>query len=192
MLFSLYIWHCLTILQSPNDTSTLDFASLVRGALLRELTHKATCQSCKRFSTFTSHRTIHSRELPPLLAVNTAVHDEETLRPWLDVRRQRFLTPQVELRGDLDGVDGRAQARAPGRNLDVARSRPGRPQDDGAGRNGRRGDGSRSRVKSREGFRSIVHKLLSESRNGRPPGGLARGRFARAHALLSRGRNGLR
>ena len=75
------------------------------GALLRELTHKATCQSCKRFSTFTSHRTIHSRELPPLLAVNTAVHDEETLRPWLDVRRQRFLTPQVELRGDLDGVD---------------------------------------------------------------------------------------
>ena len=105
MLFSLYIWHCPTILQSPNDTSTLDFASLVRGALLRELTHKATCQSCKRFSTFTSHRTIHSRELPPLLAVNTAVHDEETLRPWLDVRRQRFLTPQVELRGDIDEVD---------------------------------------------------------------------------------------
>ncbi|KAI4525371.1 hypothetical protein K525DRAFT_234573 [Schizophyllum commune Loenen D] len=91
--------------RSPNDTSTLDFASLVRGALLRELTHKATCQSCKRFSTFTSQRTIHSRELPPLLAVNTAVHDEETLRPWLDVRRQRFLTPQVELRGDINGVD---------------------------------------------------------------------------------------
>uniref|UniRef100_D8PTC9 PAN2-PAN3 deadenylation complex catalytic subunit PAN2 n=1 Tax=Schizophyllum commune (strain H4-8 / FGSC 9210) TaxID=578458 RepID=D8PTC9_SCHCM len=96
--------------RSPNDTSTPDFASLVRGALLRELTHKATCQSCKRFSTFTSRRTIPSRELPPLLAVNTAVHDEETLRPWLDVRRQRFLTPQVELRGDINGVDDQETA----------------------------------------------------------------------------------
>ena len=92
-------------LHSSSAFTSIRVASLVRGALLRELTHKATCQSCKRFSTFTSHRTIHSRELPPLLAVNTAVHDEETLRPWLDVRRQRFLTPQVELRGDLDGVD---------------------------------------------------------------------------------------
>ncbi|KAL1747522.1 ubiquitin carboxyl-terminal hydrolase-domain-containing protein [Schizophyllum fasciatum] len=92
--------------KGPNDSSPPeDFAGLVRGALLRELTHKATCQSCKRFSSFSSRRTIPSRDLPPLLAVNAAVHNEESLRPWLDVRRQRFLSPRIELRGDINGAD---------------------------------------------------------------------------------------
>ncbi|KAH9857626.1 ubiquitin carboxyl-terminal hydrolase-domain-containing protein [Lenzites betulinus] len=82
-----------------------DFASILRNSLLRRTTHKATCQSCKLFAAFESRRAIRSRDLPPVLAVNAAVHNEDTQKFWLDQRRQTFLKPTVELRGQVDGMD---------------------------------------------------------------------------------------
>lgn len=91
---------------SSNDlASEMDFASILRNSLLRQTTHKATCQTCKQFATFESRRSIRTRDLPPILAVNAAVHNEETHRFWRDQRRQTFLKPRIELRGQVEGMD---------------------------------------------------------------------------------------
>ncbi|KAH9843028.1 ubiquitin carboxyl-terminal hydrolase-domain-containing protein [Rhodofomes roseus] len=82
-----------------------DFASLLRTSLLRPTTHKATCQTCKHFATFESKRSIRSRDLPPLLAVNAACHSEEAHKVWRDNRNQTFLKPSVELHGQLEGME---------------------------------------------------------------------------------------
>ena len=37
--------------------------------------------------------------------MNAAVHNEETHKFWLDQRRQTFLKPRVELRGQFEGMD---------------------------------------------------------------------------------------
>lgn len=89
-----------------NDVAAeTDFASVLRASVLRQATHKATCQTCKQFATFESRRAIRSRDLPPVLAVNAAAHGEEAHRYWRDQRRQTFLRPRIELHGQVDGMD---------------------------------------------------------------------------------------
>jgi hypothetical protein len=65
------------------------------------MSHKATCQNCKVVRTFDSNRFIATSDLPPVLAVNANVYNDETLDHWLDTRKQIFLTPTVELYGQL-------------------------------------------------------------------------------------------
>ena len=65
------------------------------------MSHKATCQNCKVVRTFDSNRFVAASDLPPVLAVNANVHNEETLEHWLDTRKQIFLAPTVELYGQL-------------------------------------------------------------------------------------------
>ena len=81
------------------------FPDILRASLIRQMTHKATCQTCKQFSTFSSRRSISSVDLPPILAVNASVYNEENLRYWMDTRSGRFLAPIVEMRGEVEGVD---------------------------------------------------------------------------------------
>ncbi|KAJ7702241.1 ubiquitin carboxyl-terminal hydrolase-domain-containing protein [Mycena rosella] len=88
-----------------NEPLPLDFTAILRNALLRQMSHKATCQSCKHFSNFSSRRSIASRDLPPILAVNASVYTPESLSYWLDNRNQTFLKPQIELHGQVKGVD---------------------------------------------------------------------------------------
>lgn len=83
----------------------MDFTSILRGALLRQMTHKATCQTCKQFAYFSTRRSIPSSDLPPILAINTCAYNEETLAFWLDTRAGTFLTPRVDLHGQIDGID---------------------------------------------------------------------------------------
>lgn len=82
-----------------------DFASILRNSLLRNMTHKATCQTCKQFSNFTSRRSIPSKDLPPVLALNASVYNEESLNTWQDTRNETFLQPQISLHGQIEGVD---------------------------------------------------------------------------------------
>ncbi|KAI0811211.1 PAB-dependent poly-A-specific ribonuclease subunit PAN2 [Irpex lacteus] len=84
-----------------------DFASILRNSLLRHSSHKATCPSCnKQFSTFDSRRSIATKDIPPILAVNAVAFTEETLKFWRDGRNQQtFLSPTVELRGQINGQD---------------------------------------------------------------------------------------
>ncbi|KAH9923912.1 ubiquitin carboxyl-terminal hydrolase-domain-containing protein [Epithele typhae] len=82
--------------RAPDAVGEADFAST---------THKATCQTCKQFSTFETRRAIHSRDLPPILAVNAAAHGEEAHKFWRDSRRQTFLRPRVQIHGQIDGMD---------------------------------------------------------------------------------------
>ncbi|KZT11602.1 cysteine proteinase [Laetiporus sulphureus 93-53] len=92
--------------RKPGDvTPEVDFASMLRHSLLRPTTHKATCQTCKQFSTFESRRSIRTRDLPPILAVNAAVFTEDTFKFWRDQRNQTFLKPTIEVRGQVEGID---------------------------------------------------------------------------------------
>ena len=82
-----------------------DFASILRNSLLRQMTHKATCQTCKQFATFSSRRSISTSDLPFVLAVNASAYNDENLGFWLDDRDQAFLMPQVEIQGQVEGED---------------------------------------------------------------------------------------
>ena len=73
--------------------------------MLREVTYKATCPFCKRVAVFESRRSFATKDLPPVLAVNTSVFNQENIKFWLDVKKRRFLTPSVSLHGRIDGVD---------------------------------------------------------------------------------------
>jgi hypothetical protein len=88
-----------------NEPLPLDFTAILRNALLRHMSHKATCQTCKHFSNFSSRRSIASRDLPPILAVNASVYTPESLSYWLDNRGQTFLKSQIELHGQVEGID---------------------------------------------------------------------------------------
>lgn len=85
--------------------NAVDFATVLRSSLIREMSYKATCQTCKQFSTFESRRLIASRDLPPILAVNASVYNPENLRLWLDTKHGTFVKPFVEIRGQVDGID---------------------------------------------------------------------------------------
>ena len=54
---------------------------------------------------FESRRSFATKDLPPVLAVNTSVFDQENIKFWLDMKKRRFLTSSVSLHGRVDGVD---------------------------------------------------------------------------------------
>ncbi|KAF8894503.1 ubiquitin carboxyl-terminal hydrolase-domain-containing protein [Infundibulicybe gibba] len=85
--------------------SPVEFTNILRSSLLRHMTHKATCQTCKQFSSFSSRRLIPSRDLPPILAVNARADNEDLLAHWIDWRGRTFLKAKVELQGEIDCVD---------------------------------------------------------------------------------------
>jgi len=92
--------------QSPtSEQQPIDFASTLQNSLFRTMAHKATCQNCKQHTTFTTCRSLSSLSLPPFLAVNASVYNEESLGFWQDSRSQRFLQPQVYLHGQARGID---------------------------------------------------------------------------------------
>ncbi|KAI0303542.1 PAB-dependent poly-A-specific ribonuclease subunit PAN2 [Multifurca ochricompacta] len=78
-----------------------DLVSVLQASLLRQMSHKATCLNCKVVRTFDSNRFVATSDLPPILAVNANVYNEESLEHWLDNRRQRFLAATIELHGQL-------------------------------------------------------------------------------------------
>ena len=68
--------------------------------------HKATCPTCnKQFATFESTRSIATRQLPPILALNAGAFSEENLKFWKDGRHSTFLPNSMELRGQVNGQD---------------------------------------------------------------------------------------
>lgn len=68
------------------------------------MSHKATCQTCKQFSTFASRRSLATKDLPLVLAVNASAYNEENLSFWLD-DKSNFLNPTIEIQGQVEGVD---------------------------------------------------------------------------------------
>lgn len=83
----------------------MDFNSIIQDSLLREVTYKATCPFCRRVAVFESRRSFATSDLPPVLAVNTSVFNQENIKFWLDVKKRRFLSSSVSLHGQTDGVD---------------------------------------------------------------------------------------
>ncbi|KIM28988.1 hypothetical protein M408DRAFT_329031 [Serendipita vermifera MAFF 305830] len=74
-----------------------DFASILRNSLLRDYTHKATCQFCKQLTIQQTRRPLAANELPPLLLINASVHNDDAQRFWHDTRTTRFLKPFLGL-----------------------------------------------------------------------------------------------
>ena len=107
--FARYLPCTYPLIIPVNKTGTVepaaDFNSIIQDSLFREVTYKATCPFCRRVVVFESRRSLATKDLPPVLAVNTSVFDQENIKFWLDVKRRRFLTPTVSLRGQIDGVD---------------------------------------------------------------------------------------
>ena len=56
---------------------------------------------------FESRRNISSKNLPPIISVNTMVYesDNHLHKYWIDGRQGPLLKPFVELTGQIDGVD---------------------------------------------------------------------------------------
>lgn len=94
------IWQSKT-----NNVVDTDFASVLRSSLLRQMTLKKTCQTCKQFGTFSSRRSIATKDLPLVLAINASAYNEDSHAIWISSRSHSFLQPQVELQGQVDGVD---------------------------------------------------------------------------------------
>ncbi|KAG9318200.1 ubiquitin carboxyl-terminal hydrolase-domain-containing protein [Chiua virens] len=97
--------HVVDITYPRKPVPQAAFADILRASLIRQMTHRATCQTCKQFSTFSSRRSIPTADLPPVLAVNASVYNDDNIRYWMDTRAGRFLGPTVELRGEVEGVD---------------------------------------------------------------------------------------
>lgn len=104
-----HLLSCFTPLKPVNKTGTTepsaDFNSIIRDSLLSEVTYKATCPFCRRVAVFESRRSLATRDLPPVLAVNTSVFNQENIKFWLDAKKRRFLTPSIRLHGQVDGID---------------------------------------------------------------------------------------
>ncbi|EJD06087.1 uncharacterized protein FOMMEDRAFT_78690 [Fomitiporia mediterranea MF3/22] len=92
-----------------NNPPQADFASIIRESLLRSNVYKATCPLCKQFSSNESRKSVPSKDLPPVLALNTSIYEagNSSHRLWFDsrLRQSNFLQPFVEIRGQVDGVD---------------------------------------------------------------------------------------
>lgn len=80
---------------------------MVQESIIRDITHKATCPSCKQFTTFNSRRAILSKDLPPILTINSVIYEpgNPSHKLWLDNRHETFVKPFIEVRGQVDGVD---------------------------------------------------------------------------------------
>jgi PAB-dependent poly(A)-specific ribonuclease subunit 2 len=82
------------------------FASVLRESLLHQMSYRASCQACKQFSNMSTRRSIATRDLPPILAVNAGAPTEESIRLWIDgPKGETFLKTRVEVRGEVGGVE---------------------------------------------------------------------------------------
>ena len=104
-----HLLSCFTLLKPINKTGTVEpsqnFNSIIRDSLLSEVTYKATCPFCRRVATFESRRSLATKDLPAVLAINTSVFNQENIKFWLDAKKRRLLTPSISLHGQVDGVD---------------------------------------------------------------------------------------
>ncbi|KAF8163190.1 ubiquitin carboxyl-terminal hydrolase-domain-containing protein [Crassisporium funariophilum] len=83
---------------------SIDFSTILQSSLFHKLTHKAICQNCKQFCTFTTCRSASSQNMPAFLAVNASVYDDEDFSFWQDARGQTFLQAQMYLHGQNKGI----------------------------------------------------------------------------------------
>lgn len=91
----------------------LDFASILRSSLDRDIIYKSTCQNCKHLSNHRSARTLSRQHMPPILAINAGVNTDEHFKFWQDPASSSargFLTSSVTLpmrSEESAGVQGR-------------------------------------------------------------------------------------
>ncbi|KAF9532295.1 ubiquitin carboxyl-terminal hydrolase-domain-containing protein [Crepidotus variabilis] len=100
-----YLTHTLDMLYPlrSSDNPSPKFSDLLSYSLFRPNIHKATCQHCRRFTTFTSIRSIASEKLPPYLAINVSIHNDDAFSFWRG--GTSFLSSQIPVKGQVNGID---------------------------------------------------------------------------------------
>ena len=96
---------------TPNEPplpTEATFASILRSSLERDFIFKSTCQTCKLLANHRVRRVLSSQSMPPLLAVNATVNNDDHLKFWLGTRRTNFLSPQVRI--DMRSPEGELKA----------------------------------------------------------------------------------
>lgn len=94
--------HVVDLIYPRTQSGGIDFAGVLRQSLIREVSHKATCRSCSKTVPFTSRRMFTAKNLPPILAVNACVGgSEDHHRMWMDGRKSTFLSPRIEIKGEI-------------------------------------------------------------------------------------------
>ncbi|KAG8722933.1 poly(A)-specific ribonuclease [Ceratobasidium sp. 394] len=96
--------HVVDLMYSRKPPAGTTFASLLSASILRETTHRSTCQSCRQQATFRTQRIVPASALPPVLAVNTALLTDDAASMWR-TKGQTFLEPQVEVGCGRDGEE---------------------------------------------------------------------------------------
>lgn len=116
MLISIFLLASRLQPLSNEPSPPTDFASVLRGSLVRESSMKARCGACGTpAAPLRSRRLLRSREhLPRVLSINASVHTGEQLTFWLDgvgpggnSRRNTYLPPYLEI--DVIGEDLRSR-----------------------------------------------------------------------------------
>src|SRR5687768_11278348 len=55
------------------------------------------CQTCRQNANITSHRQVFNRDLPPILAFNASVYNEDATAFWQNPKNQPPLPAEVEI-----------------------------------------------------------------------------------------------
>lgn len=91
------------MLQALSNETQLptDFPAIFKASIAREAMTKVSCQGCRSLSSARVRRELTGAQLPPVLAVNTAVHTPDHVEMWLDKQTrsgpQRFLQPALAI-----------------------------------------------------------------------------------------------
>ncbi|KAF9521074.1 hypothetical protein BS47DRAFT_1404191 [Hydnum rufescens UP504] len=92
-----------------NDSAVgcdIDFAAILHASLERDITYKSTCQKCKHLSNHRSRRALSSEHMPPILAVNAAVNNEDHLNFWLDNKASTGSFLKSKVRVEMRSAEG--------------------------------------------------------------------------------------
>ncbi|KAF9567565.1 hypothetical protein CPC08DRAFT_703099 [Agrocybe pediades] len=105
-----HLSHVVDLIYPKRSTTNMnqavpDFSDIVRSTLFRQITNKTVCYSCKQSAFHFSRRSVSSRQLPHILAINASVYSDEHFAYWQDGRNSTFLQPHITLRGQVNGVD---------------------------------------------------------------------------------------
>lgn len=85
-----------------------NFQAIFKASIAREAMTKVSCQGCRSLTSARVRRELTGAQLPPVLAVNTAVHTQDHVEMWLDKQTragtERFLQPAFAISSSGDRI----------------------------------------------------------------------------------------
>lgn len=100
---------CVYLQALSNETQLpTNFQAIFKASIAREAMTKVSCQGCRSLTSARVRRELTGAQLPPVLAVNTAVHTQDHVEMWLDKQTvngpERFLQPAFAISQSGDRI----------------------------------------------------------------------------------------